>query len=95
VVNWFGNERSAPATAGDSEEKGKGNMGELIALSEAKKIASRRTIAEAVTSGRLAVYVSGVDRRKRLVREDDVRRISEARPLIAGGRSSDPQLQAS
>jgi hypothetical protein len=90
-----GIDRSTSAPVGGPKEKGEGIMGELIPLSEAKKIASRRTIAEAVESGRLPVYVSGVDRRKRLVRVDDVRQISEARPLAVGGRAPETQLQAS
>lgn len=69
-------------------------MGELITLSEAEGIVSRRTVAEAVKSGQLPVFVSGTDRRRRLVRADDVRTLAEPRPLPSGDRGNG-QLRAS
>lgn len=56
-------------------------MGELISLTQAKRLASRGTIDDAIRAGRIPVYTSGLDRRKLLVRAEDVRQLSEVRQI--------------
>ena len=54
---------------------------DLISMTEARRLVSRTTIEDAVRSGRVPVYTSGLDRRRRMVRADDIRELGEIRQI--------------